>query len=501
MIPDSSEIAIENAEIISEASKRRSATWDIGNAPRNYLSLVLSQAGSVFFAFASVWLITKVLGAEGYGGVFAIIAASQVAQVLINWTAISVVRFGTEEFVETEKIARAFWLRFFIFVPNVLIVLLAAKFWFPPLADWLKLSAETFWLVILHFSATALWVHVQMGFQAAKLPRMQGILLMFERLLIFAGILLLIFYGKLTPFSALICYAVAPFLMITVGIFFLRRFIFARFSIDLQFVKKIATYSLPLIPFAFIGYFSTGYVDAIFISKYLSTRDLGIYSVAVQISGIALQLPTLANSLLIPFFVTVLKENSTTKLNSYFKTVLPSLTLVWGILCTLMAFAGAFLIPLIFGSKFAESVTPFWILMTASIFAVPVACGYSALVHARSVTYIAAITALLSAVVNISLNFLLIPQFGMEGCAWATFITYFISVLAFVILLNRKTQMSVSWIFIAFMPTFIGTLVYSYTENVWLGLAFSSMLAIFAVLLKQSSLRESFGIMMRIIKK
>lgn len=482
-------------------NERQSANWDIGNAPRNYLSLVLSQGGSVFFAFASVWLITKVIGAEGYGGVFAIIAASQVAQVLVNWTAISVVRFGTEEFVETEKIARAFWLRFFIFVPNVVIVLLAAKLWFPPLADWLKLSAETFWLVILHFSATAIWIHVQMGLQAAKLPRVQGFLLMIERFSIFAGILLLIFYEKLSLFSALICYAAAPFLMIAVGMFFLRKFIFARFSIDLNFVKKIAAYSLPLIPFAFIGYFSTGYVDAIFISKYLSTRDLGIYSVAVQISGIALQLPTLANSLLIPFFVTLLKENSTTKLNNYFKTVLPSLTLLWGILCTLMAFVGAFLIPFIFGSKFDEAVMPFWILMTASVFAIPVACGYGALIHARSVTYIAAITALVSAVCNITLNFLLIPKFGMKGCAWATLITYFISASAFAFLLFWKTQMPVSWIFIAFIPTLIGTIVYSYNENIWLGLLISGIFSIVVVLLKQNSLRESFGIMMRIIKK
>ena len=78
-------------EQISAASERQSSTWDIRNAPRNYISLVVFQAGSAFFSFASVWLITRYLGAQGYGGIVAVIAASQVAQVLINWTSMSAI--------------------------------------------------------------------------------------------------------------------------------------------------------------------------------------------------------------------------------------------------------------------------------------------------------------------------------------------------------------------------------------------------------------------------
>ena len=110
----------------SSKNERQSANWDIQNAPKNYVSLVLTQTGSAFFAFASVWLITKTLGSEGYGGIVAIIAASQIAQVLVNWTSVAVVRFGVDEFIETEKIARTFWLRLFILLPNLLLVLLTA---------------------------------------------------------------------------------------------------------------------------------------------------------------------------------------------------------------------------------------------------------------------------------------------------------------------------------------------------------------------------------------
>ena len=490
-----------SAEDKPRKNERQSANWDIRNAPKNYLSLVLSQGGSAFFAFASVWLISKTIGSEGYGGVVAIIAASQVAQILVSWTSIAVVRFGTEEFIETSKIARAFWMRLFILLPNILLVWLAAGIWFPPLANWLKLPPGSFGFVLFHFVASAFWIHLQNALQGAKLPRVQGFLMMCERFLSFAGIVILIALGKLTPLFALICYSVAPVLMVVIAVFYLRNFIFARFSVDAQFLKKIIAYSVPLLPFSLIGYFSGSYVDAIFVSKFLSTSDLGIYSVATQMNGIGLQLPTLANSLLIPFFITLHKENFLQKLNGYFENVLPALTLVWGALCVFGMLAGYIFIPLIFGREFSAAVIPFSILLSASVAAIPLLCGYSALTHANSVTYIAAIISVVSAVVNIALNYLLIPQFGMEGCAWATFFSASGSTAGFALLLNLKVKMRVSWVFFAVIPHFCGTALYSYTKNIWLGLLTGLVLTLLVAFIYRRSLFSSFQILKSIGKR
>lgn len=481
--------------IQTKSTERRSASWDIKNAPKNYISLVLTQFGSAFFAFATVWLLSKKIGSEGYGGVVAIIAASQVAQILVNWTSYSVVRFGTEEFVETEKIARVFWLRFFVLVPNLLLVILASKLWFPPLADWLKLSPESFWFVIAHFVTTALWIHVQISLQSVKLPRIQGFLMMIERIIILAGIGILVATDKLSPLSALVCYPVAAISMVSAGMFFLRKYLFAPFSVDLKFIKEILAYSLPLLPFSLVGYFSGSYVDAVFVSKFLSTKDLGIYSVASQINGMALQLPTLANSLLIPFFVTLQKENLTQKLNAYFENLLPVLTLMWGLFCTFLAIGGYFLIPLIFGNEFSLSVMPFMILLAASVVGLPALCGYSGLTHSYSLTYFATITSLLSAFVNIILNYLLIPDFGMAGCAWATLFAYFVNTATSAILLNAKVKMPVSWIFLSFLPIFSGAAIYFFTENILFSIGVNFTLFCLIALMKKRSLISSFDVL------
>ncbi|MEQ1644414.1 MAG: hypothetical protein ABL959_13285, partial [Pyrinomonadaceae bacterium] len=169
-------------------SERQSSDWDVRHAPRNYFWLLIYQVGSSAFAFAAVWLITQKTGPDGYGGVFAVIAASQIVQIFTNWTTVAVIRYGVDEFVETAAIARTFWSRFVILTVNLVLLLAGTSLWFPFLGDWLRLTPDMLWLVLIHFVISAFWMHVQMGMQAAKMLRGQGMLQMFERLIILGGV-------------------------------------------------------------------------------------------------------------------------------------------------------------------------------------------------------------------------------------------------------------------------------------------------------------------------
>ena len=204
-------------------SDRQSAGWDIKNAFRNYSTLIGAQVVVALFSFASVWLVTHYLGTDGYGGVVAVIAASQVAQILINWTGVALVRSGVEEFVQTAHITNSFWARTAIFLPNTLVLLLFGSLWLPLLSGWLKLPPEAIWFVAAHFVTSAVWLHIQYAMQAAKLPRLQGTLIAVERVLIFAGLCVLIAVGRLNALSAIAAYIAAPALMACVGLFLIRK--------------------------------------------------------------------------------------------------------------------------------------------------------------------------------------------------------------------------------------------------------------------------------------
>lgn len=238
-----------SAEQFPGKNGRQSANWDLRNAVRNYSTLVAAQIASAFFSFGSVWLATRFLGTEGYGGIVAVIAASQVAQIFVNWTCVALARYGVEEFVESGKISKSFWARTLIFLPNTLIFLAFSFLWLPIVSAWLKLPSEAVWFVGVHFLVSAIWLHVQHALQGAKLPRLQGILLAVERILIFSGLLILVLSGKINYLSAIAAYISAPLLMTFIGLFSLRKLVSWRIEIDADSLKKILKFSIPLIPF------------------------------------------------------------------------------------------------------------------------------------------------------------------------------------------------------------------------------------------------------------
>ena len=433
-------------------SERRSATWDLKNAVGNYSTLVGAQAVVALFSFASVWLIKRHIGLDGYGGVTAIIAASQVAQMFVNWTGIALARHGVEEFVETGQITESFWTRTAIFLPNTLIFLAFGFLWLPLLVFGLKLPPGSMWYVAGLFAASAVWLHIQYAMQAAKLPRLQGIMQAAERVLIFAGIGGLIFAGKLDGITAIAAYIAAPAIMTLIGIVAIRKVFSWKISISRESVRKMLTFSLPLIPYSLIGYFSTNYLDAFFIKQYLSDTDLGIYSIAYQMNGIVMQFPLLAGTLLLPLFVTLRGSGKGERVTTYLQDVLPVLTLAGALAAVLAAFLMQYFLPVVFGRDTEAAVIIFCIFTSSSALAIPTLIGFAPYTNAISATYVATILAIVSASVNIATNYLLIPRYGLKGCAWATVLAYAASLILVVIILRVKFSLRHRWTLAAALP-------------------------------------------------
>jgi len=227
------------------------------------------------------------------------------------------------------------------------------------------------------------------------------------------------------------------------------------------------------------------------VTKFLSTRDLGFYSVGTQISGVALQLPTLANTLLLPLFVTLHKEEQQQRLQRLLRDLLPSLTLIWGLAVTVAAFLGTYLIPLVFGREFRASTGPLWILLAASTLTLPVLTGYSSLSNAQSRTYIPMVATVLAALANIGFNFLLIPRWGMAGCAWATMIAYCASLLTFAAYLRRASDVSLLRVGTAIAPPILGAISFTLTGNPLLSLAVCALAAGLVALFESDALKRT----------
>ncbi|HYJ85719.1 MAG TPA: oligosaccharide flippase family protein [Pyrinomonadaceae bacterium] len=470
---------------------RRDADWDVRQGPKNYLVLVGAQAASAFLAFAAVWVATQYLGPAGYGGVVAIVAASQLAgQLTIHWTGLSLVRYGCDEFIETGSISKTFWARLFILLSTLFVVAPTFPFWLPPLASWLQIPSQAYPLVVGHFVVTAFWIHVQHSLQGVKLPRLQAGLLTLERALIFLVLMTLGLGGKADLYSVTWAYVLSPLVVSAIGLWRLRKLVRPIAWPDRVTLKRILVFSFPLLPSALISYFASGYLDAFFITHFLSVVALGVYSIVYQLSGTILQLPLLAGTLLLPLFISTDPSMREERISRFISYVLPLLTLVWSLICAVLAVIAGYLVPFVFGPKFSEAVPTLWPLMASAALAGPVLMGYFPISNTKAITYVTAVNAAIAAVLNVGLNLVLIPRFGLLGCAWATLIAFVASLVVTAYLIGKHFPASHNWAPLATMPAMVGAIIALWTSNRLAPLVFSVLVAIVFVFIGRASLTE-----------
>lgn len=472
-------------------SDRRDADWDVRQGPKNYLVLVGAQFASAFLAFAAVWVATQYLGPAGYGGVVAIIAASQWAgQLTLHWTGLSLVRYGCDEFIETGTITKTFWARLFILVSSLVVVAPTLSFWLPPLASWLHIPSQAYPLVLGHLVVTAFWIHLQHALQGAKLPGFQARLLTLERALILLVLLALGLGGKADLYSVTWAYVLSPLVVSAIALWKLRKLIRPVVWPDRVTLKRILLFSFPLLPSALISYFASGYLDAFFIVHFLSVVALGVYSIVSQLSGTILQLPLLAGTLLLPLFISTdpgMREERITRFISY---VLPLLTLVWSLMCVVLAVIAGYLVPVVFGPKFSEAVPALWPLMATAALAGPVLMGYFPISNTKALTYITAANAATAAVLNVGLNLIFIPRFGLLGCAWASLIAAVGSLVVTALLVHKHFPASQNWAPLATVPAMVGAIIALWTSNRVVPLVIALLVAMIFVLGCRSALVE-----------
>ena len=74
--------------------------------------------------------------------------------------------------------------------------------------------------------------------------------------------------------------------------------------------------------------------------------------------------------------------------------------------------------------------------------AVSLAAGLSQYLIAENYTKVSAISTIVGAVANIILNLILIPQYGISGAAFATLISYSMSVIAVLLFKRNRSQIN-----------------------------------------------------------
>lgn len=250
---------------------------------------------------------------------------------------------------------------------------------------------------------------------------------------------------------------------------------------DKRLLKEMLKFSAPLIP-TYLLWWITSASDRWFVISMVGDTENGIYSIAYKLPNLLMLVTTMFYQ---AWQMSSIEERDSRTLGKFYENV-------FGAYSSLLYIAAAGLImlckPLTLiltgtgeDSRFFEAYRFTPILVTAMIF--QCFCQFlSSIYSTRKKSVNSCLTALVAAVVNIVLNLLLIPQYGVWGAAIATAASYFACFM--VRLFDAREiiffkvdyfRMLVNTIIIVFMCALLG----KSPDIAWLGLIICFVVVLF----------------------
>lgn len=163
-------------------------------------------------------------------------------------------------------------------------------------------------------------------------------------------------------------------------------------------------------------------IDQIMIKEMLDSESVGYYAAAVRLSETWYFVPTILAASLFPAILSAKKNNHIEYINRLqkFYSLMIAISLPISIL---LAFCSEFIVILLFGDAFKESVDIFRVHIFASVFVfLFVASGRWILTE--NYTMLSFYRNSIAAILNIILNYIFIPKYGAIGAAYGTIIAF-----------------------------------------------------------------------------
>lgn len=166
-------------------------------------------------------------------------------------------------------------------------------------------------------------------------------------------------------------------------------------------------------------------IDQVMIQEMLGNEQVGLYSAALRLSEVWYFIPVLITNSLFPALAKVKRNNEVIYLRRL-QLLFNGLTWIAIIVSIPMVFFSGYIIKFLYGEAFMEAQSVLVIHICGLVFvSIGVATNAYLIVEgfAKSSLY----RTLLGVVVNISLNLILIPRYGINGSAIATVLSQFMA--------------------------------------------------------------------------
>jgi len=178
-------------------------------------------------------------------------------------------------------------------------------------------------------------------------------------------------------------------------------------------------------------------IDIYIIAYLLGAKQVAFYSIAVGMATLLWYIPNTVGVVLFPTLSSVQNEQ---EIHLFSGQVCRNTLLITAVGAICLGLVGKFLISLFYGAQYIPSVNAM-LLILPGIVAMSIYKVLTRNFSSRNRQQVSIMAAGISLVVNIFLNFALIPKYGIEGAALASTVSYILAGAILVVMLRFESDM------------------------------------------------------------
>lgn len=400
---------------------------------------VVTYLGFLFGAINTLFLYTKILPDEYYGLVTFILASGAILMPLMAFGVHNTMVKYYSNHLETEKDG-FFTLMLLIPLLGILPVALIGLIWYEPIGNWVSqvnpMVKDYLWYVFFvglamgYFEVFYSWAKVHLKSVFGNFMKE-----VFAR--IGVSILLILFYFELISLDL--------FFKCLVGLYLLRTVIIKLYAFRLRMPRLFFTfppYTKEILSYSFLIILGGSAalilleIDKVMLNQFISIENVAYYGVSVYIATVIIVPSRAMHQITYPLTAELLNTQNSVGLDSLYKKTSLTLFIASGILFVLIILNLNDLY-LMLPENYRNGFTIVFLIGLAKVMDSLLGNINSILYNSQYYKTVLVFGVCLAAL-TIFLNYLLIPKWGLEGAAAASFISIFIFNVVKVVFVKMK---------------------------------------------------------------
>lgn len=312
-------------------------------------------------------------------------------------------------------------------------------------------------------------------------------------LLIVTGIFLNAEYGYIFIAYLLSQSLTCLFLMLEV---YKSKLFKLSFLFNITLARELVKFSIPLMFVGILNYIM-GWTDTLMLGYYMSTKVVGLYNAASPLAKLLLLILSSTGFLYMPLASTLYAQGKIDEIRNLYTLLTKWIFILTFPLFSLMFLLPDFVIAIFFGSAYVPSSSALRILSVGFIFHVIFGLNGISLVVIKENKFMM-YSNLFSAILNVMLNAVLIPYYGLNGAAVATAISYLVGNILSSLWLYEKSRIHpfkqdyLTALSVSFMLILFAMVIISFTLNQMYrgGLVLLLWISMFALLIATGSISK-----------